>query len=92
MKKTTLFFLCSLLILSCKSKKGNWTDSDKQKAREEVEKFSSSLEILGKNKQICYDCYMEELEKKYENSDSAMNDSNGRDQILMECAIKYLHY
>jgi hypothetical protein len=32
------------------------------------------------------------LEKKYENNDSASKDDAGRDLILMDCAIKYLHY
>ncbi len=92
MKKIGIFFVFSLLLMSCKSKKGEWTNSDKDKARDEVKKLSSSLEILGKNKEKCFDCYINELEKKYENSDSALNDESGCDQILMDCAIKYLHY
>ena len=47
---------------------------------------------LGKNKDLCFKCYLSALEKKYENNDSASKDDAGRDLILMDCAIKYLHY
>ena len=92
MKKIFLIFSISLVIVACKSKRGSWTSSDKEKARKEVEKFTSSLEILGKNKDLCFKCYLSALEKKYENNDSASKDVAGRDQILMDCAIKFLHY
>lgn len=92
MKKNALLFCVALIFVACKSKKGSWTSSDKEKARKEVEKFTSSLEILGKNKKKCFDCYMNAIEKKYENNDSASNDASGRDLILMDCAIKFLHY
>jgi hypothetical protein len=92
MKKNALLFCVALVFVSCKSKKGSWTSSDKEKARNEVEKFTSSLEILGKTKDLCFNCYLSAIEKKYENNDSASKDVAGRDQILMDCAIKYLHY
>ena len=92
MKKIAILFCVALVIVACKSKKGSWTSSDKEKARKEVEKYSSSLDILGKNKDLCFKCYLSALEKKYENSDSATKDVAGRGQILMDCAIKYLHY
>ena len=91
MKKIALLFCLALVFVACKSKKGSWTSSDKEKARKEVEKFTSSLEILGKNKKKCFDCYMIAIEKKYENNDSASNDANGRNLILWDCAIKHLH-
>ena len=49
-KKIFLIFSIALVIVACKSKKGSWTSADKEKAQKEVEKYSSSLEILGKNK------------------------------------------
>jgi hypothetical protein len=91
MKKIALLFCLALVFVACKSKKGSWTSSDKEKARKEVEKFTSSLAILGKNKKKCFDCYMNTIEKKYENNDSATNDATGRNMILLDCAIKYLH-
>ena len=91
MKKIALLFCLALVFVACKSKKGSWTSSDKEKARKEVEKFTSSLEILGKNKKKCFDCYMNAIEKKYENNDSASNDATGRNIILMDCAIKHLN-
>jgi hypothetical protein len=91
MKKIALLFCLALVFVACKSKKGSWTSSDKEKARKEVEKFTSSLVILGKNKKKCFDCYMSTIEKKYENNDSATNDATGRNMILLDCAIKYLH-
>jgi hypothetical protein len=91
MKKIALLFCLALVFVACKSKKGSWTSSDKEKARKEVEKFTSSLVILGKNKKKCFDCYMIAIEKKYENNDSATNDATGRNMILLDCAIKYLH-
>jgi hypothetical protein len=92
MKKIALLFCVALVFVACKSKKGSWTSADKEKAQKEVEKFSSSLEILGKNKDLCFKCYLSAIEKKYENNDSASKDVAGRDLILMDCAIKYLHY
>ena len=92
MKKIFLIFSIALVIVACKSKKSSWTSADKEKAQKEVEKFTSSLEILGKNKDLCFKCYLSALEKKYENNDSASKDVAGRDLILMDCAIKYLHY
>ena len=62
-------FCVALIFVACKSKKGSWTSSDKEKARKEVEKFTSSLDILGKNKEMCFDCYINRIEKKYENND-----------------------
>ena len=50
-----------------------------------------TLAILGKNKKKCFDCYMNTIEKKYENNDSASSDAVGCDLILMDCAIKHLH-
>jgi hypothetical protein len=91
MKKIALLFCLALVFVACKSKKGSWTSSDKEKARKEVEKFTSSLAILGKNKKKCFDCYMIAIEKKYENNDSASSDAVGCDLILMDCAIKHLH-
>ena len=73
MKKNALLFCLALVFVACKSKKGSWISSDKEKARKEVEKFNSSLAILGKNKKKCFDCYMIAIEKKYENTDSATN-------------------
>ena len=84
MKKIALLFCLALVFVACKSKKGSWTSSDKEKARKEVEKFTSSLAILGKNKKKCFDCYMNAIEKKYENNDSATNDDTGRNLILMD--------
>ena len=55
MKKIALLFCLALVFVACKSKKGSWTSSDKEKARKEVEKFTSSLAILGKNKKKCFD-------------------------------------
>ena len=91
MKKNALLLCLALVFVACKSKKGSWISSDKEKARKEVEKFNSSLAILGKNKKKCLDCYMIAIEKKYENTDSATNDATGRNLILMDCAIKHLH-
>ena len=65
MKNIAVLFCVALVIVACKSKKGSWTSSDKEKARKEVEKYSSSLDILGKNKDLCFKCYLSALEKKY---------------------------
>ena len=92
MKKIFLILSVALVIIACKSKKGSWTSTDKEKARKDVEKYTSSLEILGKNKELCFNCYLSAIEKKYENNDSSSKDVAGRDQILMDCAIKFLHY
>ena len=52
MKKNALLFCVALVFVACKSKKGSWTSSDKEKARKEVEKDSSTLELVKTKKNV----------------------------------------
>ena len=83
MKKIALLFCVAIVFASCKSKKGSWTSSDKEKAQKEVEKYSSSLEILGKNKDLCFKCYLSNLEKKYENA-YTFDEEKSMKEVLVE--------
>jgi hypothetical protein len=56
MKNIAVLFCVSLVFLACKidkvSMKGSWTSSDKEKARKEVEKDSSTLELVKTKKNV----------------------------------------
>ena len=88
--KSIFITILSLSILSCGSKKGSWTDEDKKKASEYVKKSEGSLEFLGTSKQEFIDCYLEKVEKKYENFDESTSDSRGTDSLTASCFVEIL--
>lgn len=92
-----LFFILitSLSLFACaaKSTKGKWNDEDRKEAMKDVKEFSSALETVGSAKDQCFDCYIDSLEKIYDNYDAAKKlNEDDRLSILMDCAIQYIHF
>lgn len=93
MKKTFIAIAAlSLLVLTAcgGSTKGNWTDSDKDAAREALDAQKSSLESLvgaEKTEQII-DCALEKIEAQYENIDALNDDKEGLSKIGEDCAME----
>lgn len=85
----------SLVLFACgaSSTKGKWNDNDRQEALKDVKEFSSALGTVGSAKNLCYDCYIDSLEQIYDNYDAAKKlNEDDRLSILMDCAIKYIHF
>ena len=90
MKKIIFITTLSLSIFSCGSKKGSWTEEDKKKASDHIKKSEGSLEFLGTSKQEFIDCYLEKVEKKYDNFDESTADSKGTDSLTASCFVEIL--
>lgn len=90
MKSIFFITILSLSILSCGSKKGSWTEEDKKKASDYIKKAEGSLEFLGTSKQEFIDCYLEKVEKKYDNFDESTSDSRGTDSLTASCFVEIL--
>lgn len=90
MKKIIFITTLSLAVFSCGSKKGSWTDEDKKKASDYVKKSEGSLEFLGTSKQEFIDCYLDKVEKKYDNFDESTSDSRGTDSLTASCFVEIL--
>ena len=75
------------------SKKGAWNETDRSEALKDVKEFSSALETVGTAKDLCYVCYIDSLEKSYDNYEAAKKlNEDDRLNILMDCAIQYMHF
>jgi len=90
MKKIILFTAVTLILFSCGSKKGSWTEEDKKKASDYIKKSEGSLEFLGTSKQEFIDCYLGKVEKKYDNFDESIADSKGTDSLTASCFVEIL--
>jgi hypothetical protein len=90
MKKIILFTAVALILFSCGSKKGSWTEEDKKKASDYIKKSEGSLEFLGTSKQEFIDCYLGKVEKKYDNFDESIADSKGTDSLTASCFVEIL--
>ncbi len=93
--KLLCMILMTLVLFACgsTSTKGKWNEEDRKEALKDVKEYSSALETLGSAKDLCFDCYIDSLEKIYENYDAAKKlNEDDRLGILMECAIQYVHY
>jgi protein involved in sex pheromone biosynthesis len=90
MKKIILLTAVVLILISCGSKKGSWTEEDKKKASDYIKKSEGSLEFLGTSKQQFIDCYLEKVEKKYDNFDASTADSKGTDSLTASCFVEML--
>lgn len=66
--------------------KGNWSEEDKTKANDAVDKVKADLEvILGDQAQGYIDCYLEKVENEYDSFASADSDKEGCEQLAKEC-------
>lgn len=69
------------------SSKGNWTDLDKEKARNEMEKARADIdEFIGsENTDFIISCVLDKVELQYNNFDEADIDQDGIQMITAEC-------
>jgi hypothetical protein len=85
----TIFFsaLLSFMLVSCgnSSKKGAWSETDKNFLREEIKKVDSSFDAFGESKEAYIACYMDKLEANYSNFNEANADGKGCEMLAMEC-------
>lgn len=82
---STLIF--AAVLTSCGgSKKGAWSESDKEKFNAEIEKASSSLDAFGDQKQEFIDCYLNKVEANFDNFAEANSDVEGCSKYAQECA------
>ncbi len=87
MKKVFLAVAAIAFLASCNSsKKGAWSQEDKDKANAEIKKVESSLDALGDKKQQYIDCYLGKIEDNYNNFDEANKDQKGCEKLAMDCA------
>jgi hypothetical protein len=89
--KLVFIILTSLSLFACgaASEKGKWNEADREEAMKDVKTYSSAIETVGSQKDLCFDCYVDSLEKNYDNYEAAkrLNECD-RLGILMDCAIK----
>jgi len=83
MKKMILAVSIIALISSCeRSRKGHWTDSDKNAAKKDCKSGAKDLSEMEKGlfdvNKFC-DCAVDKIEKEYDNYNKA--DKMGEDQI-----------
>lgn len=90
MKKIILTVAVALVLVSCgqSSKKGAWSQEDKDKFNKEMEKVKGSLDVLGDKKQAYIDCYWKKVEANYENFEKANSDVSGCQKLAMDCATE----
>ncbi|MFZ9586979.1 MAG: hypothetical protein ACO29U_05210 [Crocinitomicaceae bacterium] len=93
--KFVLIVLTSLALFACGSAsvKGKWNQADREEALRDVKEYDSAIETVGTAKKLCFDCYVDSLEKNYENYEAAKRLNEGdRLGILMDCAIKNFRF
>jgi len=83
MKKIIGFTFSILFLVACGSKKGAWTEEEKQKAIHSLDKHKTEIEAFGKDKQAFIDCYVETMEQRYENFDASTE--AGRNLVVVDC-------
>jgi len=74
-----------LLATACNSStKGNWSDADKKKFREEMNEVEE-LANFGKNKSAWIECYLRKCEANYSSMHEADQDEEGVKKLALEC-------
>lgn len=90
MKKKSFFLFVSLFFLSLmfsacnRSTKGNWSESDKQKFREDMQKVDE-LSNFGENKTKWIECYLDKCEATFNSYKDADMDAEGCKKLALEC-------
>jgi hypothetical protein len=83
MKKIIGLGFSILFLVACGSKKGSWTEEEKEKTIQSLEKHKAEIEAFGKDKQAFIDCYVEKMEQRYENFDASTE--AGRNLVVVDC-------
>jgi hypothetical protein len=83
MKKIIGLTFSILLLVACGSKKGAWTAEEKQKAKNFFNKILADAGGFGKDKQTLINCFVETMEKRYDNFDASTD--AGRTLVLVDC-------
>lgn len=95
MLKICFLFIFSSLLISCESSEiGKWTASDKEKARNEMEKEllastgeGSEFFAIKENRNQFLECALGKLEQNYSSYSDANQDEKGCEKIGEECAL-----
>ena len=83
MKKIIGLTFSILFLAAWGSKKGAWTEEEKQKAIQSLKKHKAEIAAFGKDKQAFIDCYVEKMEQRYENFDASTE--AGRNLVVIDC-------
>ena len=83
MKKIIGLTFSILFLVACGSKKGAWTEEEKQKDIQSLKKHKAEIAAFGKDKQAFIDCYVEKMEQRYENFDASTE--AGRNLVAIDC-------
>jgi hypothetical protein len=75
---------CSNEVLSNGSKKGNWSEIDKQKFRKDLSAVEE-LSNIGENKLKWVECYLSKCEANYSSYYEADQDVKGCENLALEC-------
>jgi len=80
-------FMVIHLLYGCSppSRKGEWSATDKENARKELQKVEVQLDHLGRKKAPFISCYLEKLEAHYSNLDEANQDEAGCTKLATLC-------
>jgi len=80
---------CSNFILENGSVKGKWSEDDKKKFREDMNKIEE-LSSFGDNKNKWIECYLSKCEANYSSYNKADQDEKGVEKIAEECSDEFL--
>ncbi len=83
MKKIIGLSFLILFLVACGSKKGAWTEEEKQKAANYLNKVLVEVGGYGKDKDPLINCFVEKMEQRYENFDAST--INGRNLVFIDC-------
>ena len=91
-KKLILMFLViiSQIFSGCNgSKKGNWSETDKQKFQKDMYAVEE-LSNFGENKSKWIECYLSKCEANYSSYYEANQDEKGCEKLALECGNEVL--
>jgi len=86
---TKLALECGKEVLSDGGEKSNWSETDKQKAREALYDLEE-LSIFGENKSKWIECYLSKCEANYSSYYEADQDVKGCEKLALECTNEVL--
>ena len=90
MKNITLILIIFIFSCGISSQKGNWTEKDKERFRDSVNKVEE-LNLFEDKKKDFIECYLLECEKQYSSFFMADLDLDGCKKLAIKCADKILN-